>query len=125
MIGMNDAWLAGLLEGEGNFHLNNGYPGVRLKMVDYDVVRAAYEYANVGHFHKTKKYKDRQQCWEWTVTKTQDALDLMNRLLPYMGQRRTEKIHHVMDAYERKKNATLQRHQQTHKENQDPVHVYC
>lgn len=42
-------WLAALLDGEGCFTFNNGYPNIVLSMTDEDTVRMAHKRAGCGN----------------------------------------------------------------------------
>lgn len=98
-------WLAGLLEGEGTFDLHRGrYPRIRLGMTDRDVVgraatlmgsRIRMVYRTDGHlatFH-TELSGDR-------------AAAIMERLLPFMGARRSAKIAEILGQYARRRGVT-------------------
>lgn len=93
---MDTAWLAGLLEGEGCFILaQKRYPQIALKMTDEDVVTRAAElapgstpvrrHARTGNDVRHKAV----YCVEWNG---RTATNLMWRVLPFMGVRRSERI---------------------------------
>jgi hypothetical protein len=96
------AWLAGLLEGEGYFKLRTfvndygeyGYPNIRMNMTDEDVVRRAQRVSGVGTVHGPSKPRvaHHKPQWTWAVSRCREAMALMELILPYMGQRRTEQI---------------------------------
>lgn len=109
------AWLAGLLEGEGCFRIatnsasssSPGYrwPTIAMNMTDEDVLRRAAQIAAVGKVYgpygpyKSNPYS-KKPFWQWHVTKREDALWLMKRLYPHMGQRRQEKIDEILTEFE-------------------------
>lgn len=95
MVGKNNiAWLAGLLEGEGSFICTprKGKRGYRicvcLTMNDEDVVRRACQVAKVGYVTYVKS----RNRWYWSIQAAGPAVNLMKLLLPFMGNRRSEKI---------------------------------
>ena len=102
------AWLAGLLEGEGYFYSRNAgvdhygrqylYPAITLGMTDEDVVkRAAILFGNVkcSIAQITKGGKNFYRC----VISGSRAAELMTKLLPYMGIRRSKKIQDILESY--------------------------
>lgn len=103
-------WLAGLLEGEGCFHVRTQspikagktygpyvYPSITLLMTDEDVVRRAHQVAGVGNvIGPNQKSPDRKPYWTWNVTRSSDAKVLMRLLLPLMGYRRAKRIREII-----------------------------
>lgn len=93
------AWLAGLLEGEAWFGLNNqGTPSARLVLImcDRDVVERAAHLMDThvrGPFRATRSTRD---LWEAKLS-GEKALQLMQLLLPHMGERRQAKIAEILD----------------------------
>lgn len=95
-------WLAGILEGEGCFHLQSKkssgvYIQISMNMTDEDVVRKAQKIAGVGKVYgpyqrKAPSGAAAKQVWLWQVMKQADAAALMMTLYPLMGQRRQNKI---------------------------------
>lgn len=103
---MTTAWLAGLLEGEATFALHQGkYPLVQLTMTDRDVVERAWSAVPGAQPVRTGKNSNADRAAAQgkvykpihTVTwNGQTAADLMWRVLPLMGERRTDKILTIM-----------------------------
>lgn len=104
-------WVAGILEGEGSFGVDNrkssGYTcRVAVTMTDEDIIRRAQEYTGVGRIYgpyEVKKsnlgpgpYKPRYQ---W-VTQGKQAVDLMRGVYFFMGQRRRARIEEVLQGYD-------------------------
>ena len=95
------AWAAGLFEGEGNIYRNDRTRAVgsgsifimSVKMKDEDIVKRFHSVVKVGRV-KARKIKQpyNYPFWEWTLTKTNDILDLCQKLLLFMGKRRTKQI---------------------------------
>lgn len=108
------AWLAGIMEGEGSFCMitqtqrKNGKeytyrkPRVQLGMSDEDVVAKAQEIAGVGNLHdyedsRAENYKHR---YLWHIADSEDAIEFMLTIRPYMGLRRKAQIDAVIAEYE-------------------------
>lgn len=104
-------WLAGLLEGEGSFVMGQDtyikVDGTRswrykvyLKMTDLDTVLRAQTVAGVGSVTEastSKKPKHHKRAWHLQVQANQEALDLMRRVLPFMGERRSIRIREILE----------------------------
>lgn len=95
------AWLAGLLEGDGCFHLSQGrYPLLVLGMTDRDTVERAQEVCGgVGSISErpagTKGYKP---MWRWDVCSV-DAIAVMMTVYGMMSTRRQARIREVIEGY--------------------------
>jgi hypothetical protein len=92
-------WLAALLEGEGHFGLNGGYPNIVLNMTDSDVVEAAHRIAGVGNIsgpYKSKRKKTHKSFWRWKVSYRPHVFALCRALLPFMGERRSKRIEEIL-----------------------------
>jgi len=102
------AWLAGLLEGEGCFTLRKSkkgtprWPMIQLGMNDADVVKHAMEIAGVGQAREEERVRAgvSKTFYKWDVTRSEDAVMVMRRILPYMGERRSERIHECIKTFE-------------------------
>lgn len=95
-----DIWLAGLLEGEGSFGLwSNGNGGFKLKvsvqMTDFDVVHRVADMWGTSIAH-IKPQKAHHKPSFRTQLGGDRAAELMNRIRPLMGERRTEQIDRVL-----------------------------
>ena len=95
------AWLAGLLEGEGYFawvarkETWHGSPRVIIAMNDYDVLRRAALLMKPASILKSKK----DNTWRIELSHHK-AIEVMKVVLPYMGQRRTERITLILEKWE-------------------------
>lgn len=99
-----DAWLAGLLEGEGSFGVNgrwtaHPYPAIALTMCDEDVVGRAAEImaARAVHYEAS-----RRETWSPTYSikiSGHQASEWMRRLRPMMFGRRRRAIDGALAAY--------------------------
>lgn len=99
------AWLAGLLEGDGSFELSkNGrnvderIPRIRLQMLDKDIVERV---ANMwsGTVTSGLTPKGDKIIYKTTMARRAVLEDLLPKLLPYMGERRTLMINKMLAHY--------------------------
>jgi hypothetical protein len=102
----NDAWAAGLIEGEGyighsqaKHHKTYIQPFVKVQMTDEDVVKRLYEHFGYGSFKKLNmdipSRQGKKQVWNWTVCSTLEVYDLLSRIRPWLGERRKNKCDEV------------------------------
>ena len=106
MADSNLYWLAGLLEGEGCFAMrSDGHnPIIQLIMTDLDVVIKAAQIMGCHKVVKNKQDSRGGKALYRTVLYGINAVELMRKLLPYMGKRRTEKIKECILCFESKLN---------------------
>jgi hypothetical protein len=100
-------WLAGLIEGEGSFTFTNtphGYPRVKVKMTDEDVVRRCQTVSGVGKVSGPHSNGDLKPSWTWVVQRHSHAAGLMMTLYTLMGERRQEKIRECLQRWEAEDN---------------------
>lgn len=97
--GLDAAWLAGILEGEGCFDTHGNSPRVRVKMTDKDVVERAAQMMG-GRVNENRWYRreGKKPQWEAAVTGAW-AYNVMVVVRPFMGARRGEKIDELMALY--------------------------
>lgn len=98
-----NAWLVGLLEGEGCFGLTRGrYPFVSLNMCDADIVERAaafFDRANVQRIH-TERHRERGWSPSYRVAVVGSRVARLMRIVrPYMGLRRGTAIDRALAAY--------------------------
>lgn len=103
-------WLAGILEGEGSFMMSRNwvggklylYPKVVVTMTDEDVIeRAAHLFGTSVYKVPVSKSKGREnykQQYRAQISGVR-AAEVMVVLLSIMGNRRSEKIQEILDAY--------------------------
>ena len=88
------AWLAGLLEGEGCFSVaveNKRPTGISLNMTDLDIVARVAGWWGVSYNSPRNKEEHHKEQYRCTL-RGQPSVDLMIKLKPYMGIRRSQKI---------------------------------
>lgn len=106
------AWLAGLLEGEGYFAFrtnrkNKRTPAIVLKMTDLDIVQRAQKLMDAKSIYVDNAQREGRKVSYTTAVIGYKAIDIMKAILPYMGERRGERIKEsltwvpVRDRYDR------------------------
>lgn len=93
------AWLAGVLEGEGSFTNRNGQIAVSVEMTDADVVERAHSLMK-GHLGVARPRQPHLKTSYRARTVGASARRLMEKLQPYMGERRSAKIVECIHAYD-------------------------
>lgn len=107
------AWLAGLLEGEGSFLVwdrKTDGRTVRLDVVrvqmcstDLDVLERVVEVTGLSRPRPIKAHPDKlgtKPIWQWSIQRKAEVRALTERLLPWLGTRRTEQAQAVLAATE-------------------------
>jgi len=106
---VDTAWLAGILEGEGSFIWNNkggnvyGCPYLRIGMTDEDIVKRVQ--SMIGG--RIRIESARQKGWKdqfRLAISGQPAIEVMKKILPFMGERRSIKISQLIDKWESRPN---------------------
>lgn len=101
-------WIAGLMEGEGYFSINNRPDPkhnprfqVGVVMTDEDVIRSLHRTTGLGSVrgpHKQPggnlKHKVR---WTWGVQRREEVRILLTTIYPYMHSRRKEQIEKILN----------------------------
>lgn len=99
------AWLAGLIEGEScigkyRYQHSDGHlfttHMIAIEMNDRDVLERAHRITGVGSVNTKKARQGRQETYIWKVSNKRDVTMVLNRILPLMGVRRTNKIMEVL-----------------------------
>jgi hypothetical protein len=93
------AWAAGLLEGEGFFDLKHGtLPLISCEMTDEDVVGLLpIIFGGVCTPQKQRK-ENWKPTWRWRIY-GDEAITAMNDILPWMRERRSNKIKSIIASY--------------------------
>ncbi len=93
------AWLAGLLEGEGNFYsYTRSSPRISLGMTDLDIIRRATKIMN-GDINKIRVVDQVNRKISFVIQiGGHKALICMKLIRPYMGDRRGAKIDELLKA---------------------------
>lgn len=91
-------WAIGIFEGEGNIYRNDKRRNfvMSVKMKDEDIIKRFYDIVGCGKVVKRKAYLNYDCMWEWRVTRTNEILELANKIFPFMGERRKEQISNAL-----------------------------
>ncbi len=86
-------WAAGLFEGEGTlYRRRNGRWHIRIAMADLDVLESFHEVIDAGHltgpYHPPSRKSHWKSMWHWESGKKKDVLEVVEKMLPYLGHRR-------------------------------------
>lgn len=95
-------WLAGLLEGEGNFTNSGGYPVIKVSMCDRDVIARAAELLGGQAIWEVNDARARERGWSpgfATGLGGARGAELMRTVQPLMGTRRQAAIDHALEQY--------------------------
>jgi hypothetical protein len=98
------AWIAGLLEGEGYFGIDQrsskryanskspASPFIKIAMVDEDVIARLSTYLDKPCYLPTRLTGKGKQVYQLHIGEKQKVLWLLQRIRPYMGERRGAKV---------------------------------
>lgn len=91
------AWLAGIVEGEGSISFQ-GANSVRVtvQMVDRDIIERCYRVAGLGYIDNPKYSTTHKAQWPWIVQRRDDVIMLLHMILPWLGQRRSQKAQEAL-----------------------------
>jgi hypothetical protein len=98
------AWAIGLYEGEGTVGIYGSGSGrtrrarMSIGMVDRDVVEKFHSIVKVGRvILKKSNHPDHQDVWHWQIGKREQILDLLLKIIPFLGHRRQDQAQIVID----------------------------
>ena len=98
------AWIAGILEGEGYFGIDNRSkdryevskippaPFIKVSMVDEDIIQRLSKLLDKSYFSPSRKTITGKQVYTLHVGEKEKVLFILQKILPYMGVRRSERI---------------------------------
>ena len=98
------AWIAGLLEGEGYFGIDNRSkdryefsntppaPFIKVSMVDEDIIQRLSKLLDKSYFSPSRKTVKDKQVYTLHIGEKEKVLFILHKILPYMGVRRAERI---------------------------------
>lgn len=91
-----EAWFAGLFEGEGCVSLDRQKRGMRRMLhivsTDIDVLERAHAIAGCGTVTRKGVRGNRKPCWRWQVGRWRDVERVARLLLRYSLSRRARKL---------------------------------
>jgi len=98
------AWIAGLLEGEGYFGIDQrsskrytnskspASPFIKIAMVDEDIIARLSTYLDKPYYLPTRPTAKGKQVYQLHIGEKQKVLWLLQRIRPYLGERRGAKV---------------------------------
>ena len=97
------AWIAGLLEGEGYFGIDGRQrnykvsksppaPFIKISMVDEDIIQKLSKLLDKSYFSPSRKTVTGKQVYTLHIGEKEKVLFVLQKILPYMGVRRGERI---------------------------------
>jgi hypothetical protein len=97
------AWIAGLLEGEGYFGIDNRQrnykvsksppaPFIKISMVDEDIIQRLSKLLDKSYFSPSRKTVKDKQVYTLHIGEKEKVLFILEKIIPYMGVRRSERI---------------------------------
>ena len=96
--------MAGLFEGEGSISISEKkhYCYLQLCSTDKDILHRFAEAAGCGSvsFIKRRAHQTKD-VWKWQVGNKSDVSNVLNRMLPFLGERRSFKALNVFDYYDK------------------------
>ena len=97
------AWAAGLFEGEGTITTSQKWPVLALSMTDRDVVKRFYDIIGCGYLYEIPaRQAHHKPQLKWKVGSASDVRNVLNKLLPFFGDRRAYKALNTLDTIELK-----------------------
>jgi len=90
----NIAWLAGIIEGEGTFTIRKGglFTTIKVVSTDYDVIDKIHSIVE-GKINGPYKRDDLRKSYKvWSLHESYPQQELMKKILPWMGKRRSARI---------------------------------
>lgn len=96
------AWLAGLLEGEGNFcsDPSGSLARIKLEMKDRDIVQRAATLMGVEHIGTSKKRNPKHATTYWLYVCGQNAAGWAMTVYTFMGRRRRRAIKNMLEYWQ-------------------------
>jgi hypothetical protein len=97
---IDQAWLAGIVEGEGTFSRPNSRWGlVRVVMTDKDVIDRLATMTGIGNTHVQEPRKEHhRRAWDWTVLRRVNVHELCHTLAPLLLERRRKAVMAILEA---------------------------
>ena len=95
-------YLAGFYEGEGCIEQTSTY-GFRINILstDFDVIERIHQTFG-GTLNQVKQQaKHHKPCWKWRLGRNEQVYDLLVRMLPYLGLRRSYDALNALDTIDR------------------------
>lgn len=86
-------WVAGIIEGEGNFHAHDSTFQIRVGMTDKDIIDRLIETTGIGTYTLTdRSHLGYKNCHTWTVSAINDVIHLLVSIVPLLGDRKRGEV---------------------------------
>ncbi len=93
MSGIEAAWVAGLLEGEGSFIVNQRQaPRISMQTTDEDVIERLKRVIGAGNVNRLAPRAGRKPCWGYMLNGLYDVVYVLDQIEAFMGARRLNQI---------------------------------
>ena len=104
MTDIEVAWLAGILEGEGSFHLMpSGSARISIAMTDKDVIEKIHRLLPKSRMYGPVKHARRKPIYVINLNISSAVEETCRLILPHMGIRRAQRISEVLAYVEARK----------------------
>ncbi len=91
------AYMAGIFDGEGWFSTNKqGGPRASIAMTDFDVIERIQSKAGIGRINTRPAKGNNKEQRQWVIAVHEELENFIYALLPFLGQRRTERAKEVL-----------------------------
>jgi hypothetical protein len=94
-------WIVGIIEGEGWIGSDkDGRPKVQVAMTDRDTIYKLLEWAETGIVSESDCGTiTGKRIWKWAIYAREDAGKFIEKILPYLGTRRSERAIEVLNKW--------------------------
>jgi hypothetical protein len=93
-------WAAGLFDADGCITFNAGRARVELGMTDIDLVEDFAELMPGGHHSVDPRSVENKIFYRYTIRSRDAVKDALQRMLPFLGQRRTVRAYEALESIE-------------------------
>ena len=98
------AWAAGIFEGEGSINIVPNRPScasLQVSMTDLDILERLQDIFGGNIYTKVKQKSQHKQGWTWQIARKADIYATLEKLLPWLGERRSYRALNVLDHFDR------------------------
>jgi hypothetical protein len=101
---IENAWLAGILEGEAcfdfNYYRGRKYPRIRVTMCDRDILEKIKEISGGTASIREENRRAHKENWSaqysFQIANRKEVVPVLKRIRPYMGERRAARIDEIL-----------------------------
>lgn len=101
MTSVELAWICGIFEGEGCSYQRTASTRIviQISMTDRDIIERVHRIAGVGRIDK-RGLPSGKTAYVWSIRRCDEAADFLRKMLPLLGERRTEKALRLLEAWD-------------------------